>query len=232
MSMRLLGTICVALSVYGVSGIAVRGVECTAGRPYCYDPPVHLNMLINTSGFEGGPSLSADGRELYFVSDRPGAFGGAGDQDIYVTRRRSVKDDWGAPQRVPPPISSPFFDITPSISLDGLALYFASNRPGAFSPPQPDLWVARRDSVGDSWGQLENLGAGINTVFFEGSVSVSPDERTIFFAGFGPPTFPSTSTCRPGPPRTSPSVRGCWSMLRSTPTVTTTGLHSLRVDTR
>src|SRR4029453_17971639 len=62
------------------------GTACAAGRPYCYDTPVHLNPLINTSGFEGKPSLSADGLELYFVSDRPGALGGPGDAAHSVTR--------------------------------------------------------------------------------------------------------------------------------------------------
>jgi len=165
---------------------AAPASECAAGKPYCYDAPRHLNSLINSTGFEGGPSLSADGLELYFVSDRPGALGGQGDQDIYVTRRPSVNDDWGAPERVPPPISSPFFDITPSITLDGRTLYFASNRPGAFSPPWPDLWVSRRASVTDPWGPVVNLGPGVNTPLFEGSISVSPDERTIYFAGVTP----------------------------------------------
>src|SRR5215217_8214066 len=90
--------------------------ECVVDRPYCYSAPVHLGPLINTAAFEGGPSLSANGLELYFVSARAGALGGPGDQDIYVSRRRSIQDDWAAPVRVPPPISSPFFDITPSIS--------------------------------------------------------------------------------------------------------------------
>ena len=35
-----------------------------------------------------------------------------GDQDIYVSRRTSVNRSWGAPERVPPPVSSAFFDIT------------------------------------------------------------------------------------------------------------------------
>jgi len=160
--------------------------DCAAGKPYCYNTPVHLNSLINTPGFEGGPSLSADGLELYFVSDRPGALGGSGDQDIYVSRRESPHDDWGAPERVPPPISSAFFDITPSISRDGLALYFASNRPGPFSPPWPDLWVSHRASVNDPWGEAVNLGPGVNTPLFEGSISVSDDELTAFFAGMTP----------------------------------------------
>ena len=125
---------------------AAVSAECVVDRRYCYTAPVHLGPLINTAAFEGGPSLSANGLELYFVSARAGALGGPGDQDIYVSRRRSIQDDWAAPVRVPPPISSPFFDITPSISRDGLSLYFASNRPGPFSPPMPDLWVAHRAS--------------------------------------------------------------------------------------
>jgi hypothetical protein len=158
-------------------------VDCAAGKPYCYDTPVHLPAPINTPGFEGGPSLSGSGLDLYFPSDRPGALGGPRDQDIYVSRRSSVGGSWGPPERVPPPVSSPFFDITPSISLDGLDLYFASNRPGPFSPPWPDLWVLHRASVNDPWGEAVNLGAGVNTALFEGSISVSPDQRTAYFAG-------------------------------------------------
>ena len=162
---------------------ASKPSDCAAGKPYCYEAPVRLNSLVNTVGFEGGPSLSADGLELYFVSDRPGALGGPGDQDIYVSRRATTQDDWGPPERVPPPVSSPFFDITPSISQDGLALYFGSNRPGPNSPPWPDLWVSHRTSVADAWGDAVNLGSGVNTQLFEGSISVSNDELTAYFAG-------------------------------------------------
>jgi WD40-like Beta Propeller Repeat len=163
---------------------AIPADDCAARRPYCYNTPVHLNSFINTQCFEGKPSLSSDGRELYFVSDRPGALGGPGDQDIYVSRRASTDADWGPPERVPPPISSPFFDITPSISLDGLALYFASNRPVPNSPP--DLWVSHRASVNDDWGEAVNLGQGVNTPLFEGSISVSDDELIAYFAGVTP----------------------------------------------
>jgi hypothetical protein len=172
----------------------LRGVknvqaDCAAGKPYCYDAPVHLPAPINTPGFEGGPSLSASGLELYFPSDRPGALGGPGDQDIYVSRRPSIGGSWGPPERVPSPVSSPFFDITPSISLDGLDLYFASNRPGPFSPPWPDLWVSHRPSINDPWGEAVNLGPGVNTASFEGSISISPDQRTVYFAGGYRPGF-------------------------------------------
>jgi hypothetical protein len=185
------GSLLLALAIAGSGSLdrttaSAAQADCAAGRPYCYEPPVHLNALVNTPGFEGKPSLSADGLELYFVSDRPGALGAPGDQDIYVSRRASLNDDWGAAERVPPPVSSPFFDITPSISQDGLALYFASNRPGPFSPPWPDLWVVHRASVDAPWGEAVNLGPGVNTPLFEGSISVSPDELTIFFAAVTP----------------------------------------------
>jgi WD40-like Beta Propeller Repeat len=178
--------IVMAVLTIRVDGVKTIPTDCSAGKPYCYDTPVHLAPPINTHGFEGGPSLSADGLELYFVSDRPGALGGPGDQDIYVSTRTSVNGPWRAATRVPPPVSSPFFDLTPSISLDGLALYFASNRPGPFSPPWPDLWVSHRASVSHPWGEVVNLGSGINTSLFEGSINVSPDERTVFFAAVTP----------------------------------------------
>jgi hypothetical protein len=31
--------------------------DCSAGKPYCYETPVHLDSPINTPGFEGKPSL-------------------------------------------------------------------------------------------------------------------------------------------------------------------------------
>ena len=176
----------IALAIMTPPAVTAGGESCLAGPRYCYGAPVHLDSPINTPWFEGKPALSADGLELYFVSGRPGALGGPGDQDIYVARRRSVADPWEAPARVPPPVSSPFFDITPSISLDGLHLYFASNRPGPFSPPMPDLWVSSRASVRDPWGAPVNLGSGVNTPLFEGSVDVSPDQRVAYFAGVTP----------------------------------------------
>lgn len=176
----------ISLSAVRLRSVKEAPADCSAGRPYCYNTPVHLDSPINTPGFEGKPALSADGLELYFVSDRPGALGGPGDQDIYVTRRASVNASWGPPERVPPPVSSAFFDITPTISLDGLALYFGSNRPGPFSPPWPDLWVSHRASVNHPWGEVVHLGSGINTPLFEGSIDISPDQRTAFFAGVTP----------------------------------------------
>jgi hypothetical protein len=55
--------------------------------------PVNLGSPVNTSAsVEGRASLSFDGTELYFMSNRPGSFG---DQDIYVvSRRRGIGEAW------------------------------------------------------------------------------------------------------------------------------------------
>src|SRR5262249_29022350 len=84
--------------------------DCLAGKPYCYDTPIHLNSPINTPWFEGKPALSADGLELYFVSDRPGALGGPGYQAISLSRRQSINDDWG--HRNEYPLRSPARSLT------------------------------------------------------------------------------------------------------------------------
>jgi hypothetical protein len=60
--------------------------ECAT--PDCsWSAPVNLGTLVNSSGVDGGPALSFDGTELYFMSNRAG---GSGDQDIWVTRREKL----------------------------------------------------------------------------------------------------------------------------------------------
>lgn len=56
-----------------------------------WGPPQNLGSTINTQFDEAAPSLSLDGHRLFFNSNRPG-FGG---QDLYVSRRRSNRDDFG-----------------------------------------------------------------------------------------------------------------------------------------
>jgi len=60
--------------------------ECTSAE--CpWSAPVNLGPAINSSGVDGGPALSFDGTELFFMSNRTG---GSGDQDIWVIRREKL----------------------------------------------------------------------------------------------------------------------------------------------
>ena len=53
-------------------------------------------------------------------------------------------------------------DAMPSISSDGLMLFFNSNRPGGFG--SFDLFVSTRASLSDPWGNAVNLGSQVNTL--------------------------------------------------------------------
>ena len=54
----------IALLAIRLDGLKHAADDCSAGKPYCYDAPVHLDSPINTPGFEGKPALSSDGLEL------------------------------------------------------------------------------------------------------------------------------------------------------------------------
>lgn len=83
-----------------------------------------LGALVNSPSYDAQPSITSDGRTLYFVSDRPG---GQGETDVFVVTYDGT--DW----TVPVPLSgvnSPWHEMSPVISADGRTLYFGSNRPG------------------------------------------------------------------------------------------------------
>ena len=88
--------------------------------------------------------------------------------------------EWAEPVNLGPVVNSPFNDIAPAISKNGLSLYFQSNRPvGSFGGL--DLWVSRRAHEDAAWGPPENLGPVINTPFTEGGPSFSRDGHWLFF---------------------------------------------------
>jgi hypothetical protein len=77
-------------------------------------------------------------------------------------------------------VNSGFEDLAPHLSSDGLALYFASNRPDSVGGE--DLWVSRRASRQEPWGPATNLGPVINTLANERSPALSRNRRLLFFA--------------------------------------------------
>jgi Tol biopolymer transport system component len=148
--------------------------------------PVNLGSTVNSSAWDTCPNISPDGLSLFFESMRPG---GSGDVDIWVTTRATTDDDWGNPVNLGPTVNSSAWDSCPSISADGLSLYFCSYRPGASG--SCDLWVATRATVSDPWEQSVNLGPAVNSSASDYSPGISADGRTLFFhstdrpGGFG-----------------------------------------------
>ena len=114
--------------------------------------PQNLGPTVNSPYFEGQPSISANGKTLYWDSDRPD---GLGDFDIWMATREAVCETFGPAVNIGPSVNAPGPDFGPAISHNERQLFFSSGRPGNVG--QVDIWVVERKkkqewgrSVGDS----------------------------------------------------------------------------------
>jgi len=142
-----------------------------------WDEPVNLGPVVNTSARERGARLSADGLSLFLHSNRPG---GSGGMDLWVATRPSKDQAWVAPVNVGTTVNSSYGEGSPSISADGLELYFHSGRSGGFG--RSDLYVAARPTIHEDWGEPINLGATVNSSASDWAPNISADRLTLFFS--------------------------------------------------
>jgi len=123
------------------------------------------------------PSITADGQELYFVSNRPGGIGG---YDIY----KSIRDqngEWSEPINLGRPINTPGDEKSPFIHTDTRTLYFSSNgHPGIGG--YDIFYVKLNDNDDKSYLKVKNIGFPINTENDEVGFVVSLDGRYGYFA--------------------------------------------------
>jgi hypothetical protein len=147
-----------------------------ASRNEPFGAPESLGNLVGNQALES-PSLSADGLTLFFtVWDSAHAT-----NDIYQATRNSIGDPWGNVIMLSSAINLPGYnDAQPSISGDGLMLFFNSNRPGGFGAF--DLYVSTRSSINAPWEPAINLGAQVNTARDDKGPSISADGRLLYFA--------------------------------------------------
>jgi hypothetical protein len=109
-------------------------------RETIYDPwgtPVNLGPTVNSSSGEGQPGISADGRMLFFVTDRSGGYG---QTDIWVTSRATTDDPWGEPVNLGSTVNSSAWEEYPNVSADGSTLHFRYSQSGRRSGG--DIWQA------------------------------------------------------------------------------------------
>lgn len=142
---------------------------------------MNLGPPVNTPYDEHLACVSPDGLELYFSGyDEEGARpGGYGNSDLWVTCRVSRNDPWTEPVNLGATINTISLDARPSISPDGLLLFFDSNRPGGFGGL--DLYMTRRASLSDEWGEAINLGLFINSPEVDECARISADGSTILW---------------------------------------------------
>ncbi|RYD81943.1 MAG: flagellar motor protein MotB [Sphingobacteriales bacterium] len=138
----------------------------------------NMGPAINTEFWESSPSLSPDKRHLYFSSNRSG---GSGGKDIWMSTRQP-NGIWGKPENLGPTVNTKADEGCPFIHADNQTLYFNSNGHEGYG--LTDLFLSKR-KTDNSWSDAVNLGYPINTIDDEGSLIVSADGHTAFFASDG-----------------------------------------------
>jgi len=153
---------------------------------FVFGQPVELGPFVNTQYGDVAPSISTDGLSLYFC-DFPFDVSpdGHGGQDLWVVTRTTIGAPWKQRMNLGPILNTAFHDGTPSISSDGLTLYFSSTRPegeGSW-----DIWFATRLSKSDPWGAPKNLGPTVNSQYSETFPCISADGLELYFSEWEDP---------------------------------------------
>ena len=142
--------------------------------------PVNLGPQFNSAeGADSAPAISHDGLEMYLMDYEHQRPGGRGGSDLWVARRTKISDPWESPLNLGPPVNSPFHEANPSISYDGLTLYFDSDRTGGYG--NFDIWVTTRVTKQSPWRETVNLGPTINTATYDAEPFISNDGLVLLF---------------------------------------------------
>jgi outer membrane protein OmpA-like peptidoglycan-associated protein len=137
--------------------------------------PVPLNKNINSPhSWETSACISADGKRLFFTSNRPGGYG---ELDIYVSELDD-KGEWGKAVNLGPEINTRDHEDAPFIHADGVTLYFSSD--GHPTMGSNDIFKSEwRDG---KWSRPVNLGYPINSIDYDGFFVLGEDKKTGFFS--------------------------------------------------
>jgi outer membrane protein OmpA-like peptidoglycan-associated protein len=139
-----------------------------------WSEPKNLGRNVNSMSWDSQPSLSADGRKLFFISDRAG---GQGKQDMWM----STKDNegvWQQAMNLGSVVNSAEDEVSPYIHVNGTTLFFASTGFPGFG--SFDLYMSElEDSV---WTEPQNLGYPLNTHEDQVSLFVSTSGKTGYYS--------------------------------------------------
>jgi outer membrane protein OmpA-like peptidoglycan-associated protein len=145
---------------------------------FSWGPLKNLGPQINTKdGWEAQPSLSSDGKILYFTSFRKGSQ----DNDIYFSEKQA-DGSWGPAQPFTI-VNTAGKDKSPFFHQDGETFYFVSeskrDRPGMGGL---DIFYMRKTANG--WGPIQNLGYPINSEADELGLFVSTNGKEAYFSSY------------------------------------------------
>jgi outer membrane protein OmpA-like peptidoglycan-associated protein/tetratricopeptide (TPR) repeat protein len=136
---------------------------------------INLGGRVNSDQWDAQPCLSPDKKDLYFSSRRLGGYGG---KDIYVCHLQT-NGRWSEPENLGPSVNASGDEQCPFIHADNQTLYFTSNYWPGYG--DDDLFYVRKGPNG-VWSQPVNLGFPINTIDREGTLFITADGKTAYYA--------------------------------------------------
>ncbi|MDA3781492.1 MAG: OmpA family protein, partial [Bacteroidales bacterium] len=137
--------------------------------------PVNISSPVNSEKWEAQPSISSDGKTLYFVSNRSGGKGG---KDIWMSEKLP-NGNWSKPSNLGDSINTKGNEISPFIHADNKTLYFTSD--GLLGMGGYDIYKTVRKNDA-SWATPVNIGYPINTQFDETGLIVNARGERAFFS--------------------------------------------------
>jgi outer membrane protein OmpA-like peptidoglycan-associated protein len=137
--------------------------------------PKNMGITVNSERWDSQPSISSDGKTLYFSSARAG---GKDNMDIWMTTKDD-KGKWTTPVKLNDTINTDRGEMAPFIHPDNKTLYFASN--GHMGMGGYDIYYSRKDSAGN-WGTPVNIGYPINTCADESYLIVNSTGDLAYFS--------------------------------------------------
>jgi hypothetical protein len=152
-----------------------------ATRTSPWGAPVLESALSDSAAVDAEPALGTDGLTIYLASMRAG---GAGSFDILRATRATPSSPWSPPVFVAE-VNSAFADSSPSITEDGLELYFLTTGWSAPNPPQNSIHVAKRASTGSPFG-MPALVAELSSPNTHRDVDISTDGLSIAYTEYDP----------------------------------------------
>ncbi len=147
-------------------------------------------VLLDHLGIARSSTLSSDGRSLIYASQgdlfmsRRGQIGGSSPSDFTMPPPSKIitSNDWAwtLPEKVDGEINTSYEEYEPTVAADHLTMIFHSNRPGGLG--KHDLWMSRRSSTTEPWGEPTNLGSIVNSANDDQGPFLSHDGLTLLFS--------------------------------------------------
>ncbi|MDX2197063.1 MAG: OmpA family protein [Cytophagales bacterium] len=140
-----------------------------------WSKPVNMGTKINSPFWDSQPSLSPDGKTIYFSSKRPGGYG---EEDIWMAQA-DHEGRWSPPLNLGDLINTPGREVAPFIHPTMSTFFFASDYHlgyGSF-----DIFYCYKDSL-SNWSIPQNLGYPINTHLEESSIFITADCQKAYIS--------------------------------------------------